>query len=216
MESLKQEQDEEEGPTSTPITPSDSCVDDSGTEVDYSTLNPPRSCGERSRDALLRLLDGKVFQFLGLVVLFLVVLDGAFFFFLLIGAQRMCRPRTDCEPRNWWYNFSVQALNVLFTYMVTVSMPWRCTNALHLFGVGCPVRSNAQGKNLYGLDVHDIWFHVPIAKRRWIIVFLLLNCLTQYANQATRIVYHDFESQNEAPGNIWTNGNYYTFDALRV
>ena len=103
--------------------------------VDYSTLSPSRSSGERSRDALLRLLDGTIFQYLGLMVLFLVVVDGAFFFFLLIGAQRMCRPRTDCDPRNGWYNISIQILNILFTYMATVSMPWRCTNAIHLLEI---------------------------------------------------------------------------------
>ena len=178
--------------------------------VDYSTLSPSRSSGERSRDALLRLLDGTIFQYLGLMVLFLVVVDGAFFFFLLIGAQRMCRPRTDCDPRNGWYNISIQILNILFTYMATVSMPWRCTNAIHLFGMGCPMRSNAKGKNLYGLDVNEIWFHVPIARRRGIIIFLLLNCLTQYANQVTRIVYFSYSLQNQSPGNIWTNGTYHT------
>jgi hypothetical protein len=178
------------------------------TTTDYSTLSPPRSSGERSRDALLRLLDGSLFQYLGLIVLFLVIVDGAFFFFLLIGAQRMCRPRTDCDPRNGWYNISVQVLNLLFTYMATVSMPWRCTNAIHVYGAGCPVRSNADGKNLYGMAVADIWFHVPLQKRRGIILVLLANCLTQYANQATRIVYHSYSLQNQSPGNIWTNGTY--------
>lgn len=175
---------------------------------DYSTLSPPRSSGERSRDALLRLLDGTIFQYLGLVVLFLVVVDGAFFFFLLIGAQRMCRPRTDCDARNGWYNISIQILNILFTYMATISMPWRCTNAIHLFGVGCPVRSNAKGKNLYGLDVNEIWFHIPTVRKKGIILFLLLNCLTQYANQVTRIIYFSYSLQNKSPGNIWTNGTY--------
>jgi len=171
----------------------------------YSTLSPPRSCGERFRDALLRVLDGRLFQFLGLVILFLVVVDGAFFFFLLIGAQRMCRPRTDCEPRNWWYNFAVQFLVALFTWMSVVSMPWRCTNAIHVFGIGCPYRSNGPGKNLYGLDVNDIWFHIPLNKRRWILLFLILNCVTQYFNQVTRIIYYSYDLQNTSPGNIWTN-----------
>jgi hypothetical protein len=68
------------------------------------------------------------------------------------------------------------------------------------------VRSNADGKNLYGMAVADIWFHVPLPKRRGIILVLLANCLTQYANQATRIVYHSYSLQNQSPGNIWTNG----------
>ena len=59
--------------------------------IDLSALlSPPRSRGERSRDAILRVLDGLTFRILNLVVLFLVVVDGAFFFFLLIGAHGMC------------------------------------------------------------------------------------------------------------------------------
>ena len=59
--------------------------------IDLSALlSPPRSRGERSRDAILRVLDGLTFRILNLVVLFLVVVDGAFFFSLLIGAHGMC------------------------------------------------------------------------------------------------------------------------------
>ena len=36
----------------------------------------------------------------------------------------MCTPvEGRCEPRNWWYNLSIQVLNVLFTYGVLVTMP---------------------------------------------------------------------------------------------
>ena len=58
---------------------------------DLSALSPPRSRGERSRDSILRVLDGFTFRILNLVVLFLVVVDGALFLFLLIGAHGMCR-----------------------------------------------------------------------------------------------------------------------------
>jgi hypothetical protein len=168
-------------------------------------LEPPPSCGENFRDMLLRLLDSQFFQFMGLLVLVLVIADGAFFFFLLMGWQNMCRPRTDCDPRNDWYNFAVQALNILFTYMATVSMPWRCTNAIHIAGCGCPYRSNKSGRDLYGIPTKDIWFYIPLRSRGGIIIILLLNCLTQYANQATRIIYYNFDLQNTSPGNIWTN-----------
>uniref|UniRef100_A0A7S1D2U5 Uncharacterized protein n=1 Tax=Cyclophora tenuis TaxID=216820 RepID=A0A7S1D2U5_CYCTE len=132
-------------------------------------------------------------------------MDGAFFFFLLVGWQVMCRPRTDCDPRNAWYNISVQVLNGLFTYMAIVSMPWRCTNFIHLMGWGCPFRDRKDGLNLYGQPTKDIWFHVPLRNRQYIVVILLLNCLTQFANQGTRIVYSTFDKQNTSPGNIWTN-----------
>jgi hypothetical protein len=168
---------------------------------------PPSSPGEKFRDAVLRLLDGRAFQLIGIIVLFLVIVDGAFFFFLLVGGHGLCNEpsRTDCDPRNWWYNFSVQVLNGLFTWMALVSMPWRCTNWMHIAGWGCPHRNNQVGRDLYGLESDMIWFNIPLRVRGGIVGLLLLNCLSQFANQITRIIFNDFDSQNEFPGNIWTN-----------
>lgn len=120
-------------------------------------------------------------------------------------AQTLCRPRRDCTPRNEIYNVAIQILNAFFTYMATISMPWRCTNFLHTAGWSCPYRENAPGHDLYGQVTDDVWFHVPLRKRIVILLFLLLNCLTQYANQVTRIIYYSYELQNEFPGNMWTN-----------
>lgn len=167
-------------------------------------MNPPVSQGEKFRDALLRLLDGRLFQLIGLIVLFLVILDGAFFFFLLMGWHTMCVPRTDCDARNYWYNVSVQILTGLFTYSAVVALPWRCANAFHVSGWHCPYRENTIGHDLYGFPSKDIWFHIPLRRRAGIILVLLLNCLTQFANQASRIVYSSFDKQNTSPGNIWT------------
>lgn len=174
-------------------------------KIDLSALSPPRSRGERSRDSILRVLDGFAFRILNLVVLFLVVVDGAFFFSLLIGAHGVCTPRTDCDPMNWWYNLSIQLLVVLFTYMAVITMPWRYAHALHLFGLCRPRRSNDDGKNIYGLDDDDVWFHIPLFTKRCIIVLLLLNCIAQYLNQVTRIVYYSYElSQATVAGRAWT------------
>lgn len=172
---------------------------------DLAHLKP--SFSENIRDDILRWLDGAFFQSLGLVMLFLVIADGAFFFFLLMGWQAMCDTphRTDCDPRNWWYNFSVQFLTVLFTYMVTVSMPWRCANFLHTVGWSCPHRPNHPGFDLYGQPSHDIWFHIPLKRRAGIEVMLLLNCLTQYLNQVTRGIFNDWDSQDTLPGVMWVN-----------
>ena len=167
-------------------------------------LVPKMSLAENWRDRLLRLLDGRLFQVIGLTALFLIVADGAFFFFLLMGWHGMCTPRTDCEPRNYWYNVAVQILTALFTYTAFVSMPWRCTNALHISGWNCPYRQNSVGSDLYGFPSKDIWFHIPLGKRCGIISFLLINCFTQFANQYTRLVFSNFGAQNVTPGNIWT------------
>lgn len=181
-------------------------VCDDSSEDPLAPLDPPESYGEYFRDFVLQALDHPFFQGIGIVVLILVIADGAFFFFLLVGWQTLCRPRTDCEPRNWWYNWSIQVLNVLFTYMSAVSMPWRSANFLHITGCSCPARKRTPGHDLYGRPVDDdVWFFVPLQRRLGITMILLLNCIFQFANQGTRIYFYSFELQNDYPGVLWTN-----------
>lgn len=181
-------------------------------------LEPPISTMERSRDVILRTLDRPMFQYIGLVVMLGVVIDGAIFFFLLIGLHTLCHPVTDCEPRNTMYNISIQILNGFFTYMAILSLPWRLSNFLHLSRTvrnrlycccGCrsgyPQRSNEIGHNLYGLPDTDIWFHIPVQRRCHITTLLLCNCLFQFINHGTRIVHSTYEEQDAYPGNVWTN-----------
>jgi hypothetical protein len=183
-------------------------------------IHPPISTSEQYRDIILRTLDLPIFQYIGIIIILGVIIDGAIFFFLLIGAHTLCHPVTDCEPRNTVYNISVQILNGFFTYMAILSLPWRLSNFLHLSPTfrrclccccccccrgGYPQRSNEIGHNLYGLADTDIWFHIPVQQRYYITTFLLFNCLFQFINHGTRIVYGTFEQQDVHPGNIWTN-----------
>ena len=173
--------------------------------IPINLLNPPRSRRERFRDFVLRLLDRPEFQVMGLIVLFLVVADGALFFFFLMGWQRLCDTpaKTDCSPRNEIYNISVEILTLLFTYMATVSMPWRCANFIQIFG--CGIRDNSKGLDLYGRPTNDVWFHISWYNRAGIITCLMLNCLLQYANQIARIMFHTYELQDAPPGVYWVN-----------
>lgn len=176
-------------------------------EYDVLQLNPPQSIGEKYRDILLTTLDRPFFQIIGIINLIIIVVDGAFFFFLLCGWQNLCfKPkRTDCNPRNDLYNITIQILNVCFTYMAIISMPWRCTNLIHLSGGACPRRPYEDGFDLYGKPTNDIWFHIPRKARVIIMVQLLFNCLFQFCNQATRIIYYTYELQGKMPGQFWTN-----------
>ena len=135
-----------------------------------------------------------------------VIIDGALFFFLLMGWHTLCDApsKTDCEPRNFVYNMSIQVLNIFFSYMAVISMPWRSSNFLHLTQWSRPQRPNHVGLNLYGMPDPELWFYIPVRRRLGITVILLLNCIFQFVNQGTRFYYHDFEQQDTHPGNIWT------------
>jgi Protein of unknown function (DUF2985) len=180
----------------------------SGVDLYLETLNPPPSKFEKRRDALLRFLDTPFVQGMGILVLFLVILDGAIFFFFLMGWQTLFHEpaRNDCEPRNTIYNASIQILTVLFTIMTIISLPWRCTQASHAFGVlQFPRRRNDIGHDIYGVPSHDVWYHIPLGHRRGIVTLLLLNCFTQYVNQAARIVFNSYEDQSTFPGTLFVN-----------
>ena len=145
------------------------------------------------------------FVILGLIcLLVLVVIDGAFFFFLMVGWHGMCTPVMNCWPRNWWLNWSIQVLCGLFTYTAIVSMPWRVSNFLHASGMSCPFRSNEPGHDLKGLPTDDIWFHIPAKKRTNISLVLMFNCIFQYLNQVTRFMYSDFDTTEAMPGKLMT------------
>lgn len=173
-------------------------------EKEVTEITPPLSTSERARDVLFSILDHPFFFAFGIFVLILVIVDGAFFFFLMVGWHGMCTPRSKCDPRNWWLNWSIQVLCGLFTYTSVVSMPWRVSNFLHATGMSCPFRSNDAGRDLSGLPTDDIWFHIPAKQRTNISLVLMFNCIFQYANQVTRFIYTDFDSTEAIPGQIWT------------
>ena len=183
------------------------CKDDEEAQM-LADLVPPITGSEQFRDVLLRFLDTPFVQFIGILVLVSVVLDGAFFFFLMVGWHNMCSEpsRLNCDPRNYWLNWSLQVLNILFTYMSIQRMVWTTAQFLHIAGFSCPRRSNAIGCNLYGIpDDPDIWYYIPIRRRLWIVILIVVNCVSQFLNQATRIIYLDYSSSNTMPGQFWVN-----------
>uniref|UniRef100_A0A7S4BJG5 Uncharacterized protein n=1 Tax=Chrysotila carterae TaxID=13221 RepID=A0A7S4BJG5_CHRCT len=173
-------------------------------EAASDALDPPATAYERARDNLLAFLRRPFWSAIAIVHILLIVADGAFFFFLLVGWHAMCTfpAKTDCEPRNWWYNLSVQLLNVLFTWGAIITLPERVANAVHLTQT---MRSNSPGRDFYGRLTVEVWFSISEKHRRRIVAILLVNNLAQFANQASRIVYYSYELQDTFPGNLWTN-----------
>ena len=95
-----------------------------------ATEGPPADAthSERFRDNLFAFLDGPCMFKVNIANIIIIIVNGAFFFCLLVGMQTMCTPLMDCQPRNWWLNWSIQLLNVNFTFslsLIHISEPTR-------------------------------------------------------------------------------------------
>ncbi|KNC86762.1 hypothetical protein SARC_01096 [Sphaeroforma arctica JP610] len=154
---------------------------------------------ERLRDWLLYAIDATFLSTPAVVIwLILVVIVGAFFFLLAVGALKIGNEDNTKE----WLNYSIQALNVLFTYTAIFTLVWRLSNAVHLL---TERRSSERGLDMYGQPTMSIWFHLSHTRRLMITLTLLVNCVTQYLNQAMRLVYFSVEDSQSMPGVLLTN-----------
>lgn len=199
-----------DGPKSLTVKSSETFYSDLTSEGEAeASIRPAPTKMELMRDDLLTLLNGNVSRGAAIFVAFLVIVDGAFFFFLLIGVHNMCSdpsPR-NCDPRNYWYNFSIQFLNVNITYFALVSLPWKLAHAHHL---SCSKRSCEIGRDLYGQPTEEIWYQISPTKRRIIVALFIGNSFAQLTNQSMRIVYSTYDLQSAWPGNLLTSVFFFT------
>jgi len=151
---------------------------------------------ERRRDWLLRLHFLPFCRRMRMLQMFLVVGDGAFFFFLMMGWHTI----TPQSHANYLMNISLQILCALFTLDAVEELPWRFANAVHLRGPHA-----AAGKNFYGRHTDAVWFNLSERCRLVVVALQLANVAFQFANQATRIVYPTYKSTEAPPGSIWVN-----------
>merc|ERR1712178_127011 len=133
---------------------------------------------------------------LAVIYTILVVVDGAFFFFLMIGAIKIGSE----DDTHWWTNWSIQVLCGLFTYPAIVNVPWVMSHSLHL----CSKNSEA-GHDFYGVPTDDIWFNVSVCKRSACLFLKFLNITCQWVNQWSRVAYPTYEDANTYPGNFYCN-----------
>lgn len=156
------------------------------------------TCYERSRDVTLNALNTKFMEIFTICFIVAVIVVGAAFFFILIGAVPLKKP----EPRNEVFNVSVQCLTGLITWPAVISLPWRISNLIH---IKCTHRNNLPGHDFYGKPTDSIWFHIPTGPRLCIVYLLISNSLTQFCNQASRIVFFSHEEAESWPGALFVN-----------
>jgi hypothetical protein len=170
--------------------------DRSSNEAEVTACTP--TTYERRRDALLKFLSSPVWNWLGILVTLGIVIDGAFFFMILVGMLEI-RPEAT---KNWWYNVSLQLLCGFFSYSHLITLPWRLANIEHLASAR---RSSATGVDFYGLPSASIWFHIPPGARKVILILLMEAAITQYINQAMRLVFYSYERSETPLGVLMVN-----------
>jgi hypothetical protein len=161
----------------------------------YISTPDDATCMQRFRDNYINARTSKPWLALDLLYILAVIVDGAFFFFLLVGWTSM-----ESDDRDCWLNWSIQVLCGLFSYPSIIEIPWRFANLVHL----CSANSG-EGLDFYGKKTDKIWFHLSTGSRLFITVLLILNMAFQWVNQWSRIKWNDFESSNEMPGLLYTN-----------
>ena len=147
-------------------------------------------------DNVVSFTQGMLAPPIGIVWMVLVVIVGAAFFFLLIGAVPL-RPQSEKEK---WLNLSIHGLNILFTYAAIANFPGRFRTLLRLMRIKGTV-----GINYDRLPSLLIFDHIPWSDRFNIVIILILNCVFQFINQLFRIKYYSFELSNQGIAILWVN-----------
>jgi len=153
------------------------------------------SCGEGFVDVF----EWNCWTYTLVVWIILVVIDGAIFFMLLV---RMIVLDTE-ELQQTWLNNTIQLLCALFTYTALINFPPRMRRLVRLYGDRC---ENIGNREIRGISTStNIFDYLSWQRQHFIVQNLVWNCLFQFVNQVTRIVYWSVELATTFPGTVWVN-----------
>jgi len=180
---------------------------------------------ELCRDGVLRVLSRKIFLYLAVLWLTLLILSIILVAVLYCGllfpvfanAGNMTTDPVVIEYAPWsrearfiglsdselmyWCNVCFQLLTALFSYLNGIATPWRVSILMHHLSR----RSSAPGFDFYGRPTEAIWFHIPERPRAVIATCLCGSVFFHFATQATRLIWTDYISSNLMPGLVPVN-----------
>lgn len=140
----------------------------------------PQCCEGKCASGTIKVTQAMMWTPLAITWIILVILSGAIFFFFMIQAVEL----NDDVKEAKWLNYSIQVLNVLFTYAAIANEPKRARDFIRLRRVKGTVGVDYQGN-----VSSQIFDYIPYNHRMFIVVNLNLNCIFQYINQTFRIIY---------------------------
>lgn len=147
-----------------------------------------RCCEGKLADGLIQVTQSMLCTPLAVLWIILVIVTGAIFFFFLCGLQLH-----DDKKEQQWLNYSIQALNLLFTYAAIANEPKRARDFIRLWRM----KGRQDGINYEGNVSTEIYDYIPYQHRMFIVINLNLNCIFQYINQTFRAIYWTFEESEQ-------------------
>lgn len=183
--------------------PSSSLQADSDNDGDDDDNYQHAQCCEgRVANVIIKATQAMLCTPLAIIWIILVIISGAIFFFFMVEAI----PLDSESKEEKWLNYSIQVLNVLFTYAAVANEPKRARQFIRLLRVRGSVGIDYQGKTS-----NEIFDYVPYGHRMFIVVNLNLNCIFQYINQTFRIIYFTPEL---AAQHVWETNVFFALSFL--
>ena len=110
-------------------------------DTDDDDDDKQQCCEGRVANAIIRVTQGMLWTPLAVLWILLVIVSGAIFFFFMVGLDL-----NDDEKEEKWLNYSIQVLNVLFTYAAIANEPKRLRDFIRLWRVRGTVGVDWRGK----------------------------------------------------------------------
>jgi len=106
-------------------------------------------------------------------------------------------PIEVCSLNQLWFNRSVKAFAVLFSYVNFLPIPWRVAIFNHTW---LSLRGSEAGMDFYGRPTNELWFNLPKTTRRRIAVLLNVAYIAHFASLTMQLVYQSYVEGQTWPG----------------
>jgi hypothetical protein len=112
------------------------------------------------------------------------------------------RGLTYCNLNQYYFNASIKAFVIIFSYINFLPIPWRLSILWHVF---CSRRKATPGSDLYGRPTMALWFNIGLQQRRVIAVLLNLAYALHFVTLANHCIFWEFCEGQQVVGALSQN-----------
>ena len=112
------------------------------------------------------------------------------------------RGLTYCNLNQYYFNASIKAFVIIFSYINFLPIPWRLSILWHVF---CSRRKATPGSDLYGRPTMALWFNIGLQQRRVIAVLLNLAYALHFLTLANHCIFWEFCEGQQVVGALSQN-----------